>query len=170
MKIRAPWDKKGKPRSPFSGGVPNPADIPNQVKKEVEKIVPDEVEKALNEGLKGALKEFFKLANAGVLSKFFRVMRAAVPDTLWGPTVGPLSFTISDVPKKLGLIEYWGTHPPTNKTQLKKMVGELKPDTVEITVKGQVPGLPSLSVGGVLVYNTDTFKKRLDALWGEIGL
>ena len=168
MKIRAPWDKKGKPRSPFSGGVPNPADIPKEVKKEVEKIVPDEVEKFLKDGLEGALKEFFKLANAGILSKFFRIMKAAAPDVLWGPTVGPVSFTISDVPKKIGLIEYWGKHPPTSKDKLKKMVGELKPDTVEITVKGQVPGLPSLSVGGTLVYNTDTFIKRLDALWHEV--
>ena len=170
LKIRAPWDKKGKPRSPFSGGVPNPADIPNEVKKEVVKLVPDEVEKALKDGLEAALQEFFKLATSGILSKFFRVMKAAAPDVLWGPTIGPVSFTISDVPQKVGLIEYWGKHPPTSKDKLLKMIGELKPDTVEVTVKVQVPGVPSGSIGGTLVYSTDTFKKRLDALWNEIKL
>ena len=169
IKIRAPWDKHGKPRSPIGGkGIPNPADIPGQVQKEVAKLVPDEVEKALKDGLESALEQFFKLASKGLLTKFFRTMEAAAPDVLWGPTFGPVSFTISDVPKKIGLIKYWGQHPPTSKDKLKKMVGELKPDTVEITVKAQVPGLPSLSTGGTLVYKTDTFKKRLDALWNEV--
>ena len=167
-KVRLPWDKHGKPRIPISGGIPNPADVPKMVKDEVGKIVPDEVEKALKEVLETAMEEFFKLASKGLLDKFFRVMKAAAPDELWGPTMGPLSFTISDVPKKMGLLEYWGKHPPTSKDKLKRMIGELKPDTVEITVKGNVPGLPSLSVGGTLVYKTDTFKERLDALWNEV--
>ena len=170
MKFRPPWDKKGKPRSPFSGGVPNPADIPGQVAKEVAKAVPDEVEKALKEGLEAALEEFFKLASKGLLDKCFRMLKAAAPDEFWGPTLGPVSFTILDVPKKIGLIEYWGKHPPTSKDKLKQMVGELKPKTVEVTVKAQVPGMPSFATGGVLVYKTDTFKRRLDALWNEIKL
>ena len=168
MGIRAPWDKHGKPRSPISGGLPNPADIPKQVKHEVEKIVPDEVEKALKHAFESAFNEFFKLASKGLLDKFFRMMKAAPPDVIWGPTIGPVNFTISDVPKKLGLLEYWGRHPPTSKDKLLQMIGELKPDTVEVTIKGNVPGLPSLSVGGTLVYNTDTFKKRIDALWNEV--
>ena len=168
LKIRAPWDKKGKPRSPFSGGVPNPADIPNQVKNEVAKIVPDEVEKALKQGIEAALQEFFDLAGKGILGKLFRIMRAAAPNTFWGPTLGMVSFTISDVPSKLSKLEHWGRHPPTSKDALKRMVLDLDPDTVEITIKIQVPGIPSASTGGTLVYNTDTFLKRIDTLWDEI--
>ena len=142
----------------------------NKVKKEAESAVknlPQTVEQALKDGLEEALEEFFKLASKGILSKFFEIAEAAAPDQLWGPTVGPLSFTISNFDKKIGLIRYWAEHPPTNKDKLKKMIGEIKPDTVEITVKANVPGL-SLSVGGTLVYNTDTFKDRLEVIWNHV--
>ena len=160
---RIPGTKK---KIPGSKQVGQAVDIPKQVAKEVEKVVPDVVKKELGKALKTALQQFFKLLFNPLNRKAINILKAAGPDTVW-LSVGIVTLTVNEVPKKIGKIEYWLEHPPIAEKQLGRMVADLAPADVEIALKGNIPGL-SVGAGATLVYLPEDFVKRLPKIWHEI--
>ena len=135
-----------------------------QIKSELPNI-PKEIEQALEK----ALQEFAKALAGPLLKQYASLLEVATPDTVW-LSIGPLTFTVSEVPKKLGMLKKYATNPPTSKSQIKKFVSDLAPDDVEVALKVNVPGTQSLTAGATLVYLKDNFEKRFDTIISTIKL
>ena len=140
--------------------------IPGKQAVDFPKQVAREVKKQLEETLQSVLKEFFKLFFYPLHKKAINVLKVGSPDTVW-LSVGIVTLTITQVPSKIGKIEYWLQHPPLNQQRLKRMIEELAPADVEIALKGNIPGL-SVGAGATLVYLPHEFINRLPKIWNEI--
>ena len=133
-----------------------------QIKNQVPDI-PKEIERALGQ----ALQEFAKVLAGPLLKQYAALLDTATPDTVW-LSIGPLTFTVSEVPKKLHLLKGYAENPPTSKSKIKRFIKDLAPDDVEVALKVNVPGTQSLTAGATLVYLKDNFEKRFDNILSTI--
>ena len=155
--------KKGWKGAKGVGNNIRPDRIAQQAADIVKKEVVDEVPKLLEE----ALKEVLKQAQKGVLQQAIKVLDAAAPDTV-SITIGPVGVNGIDVRQKISTVKYYANHPPQKNSDIKKMVQDLAPDSVSITLSAELAlvlvSSSSLSLGMTLDYNSREFINRIDAI------
>ena len=135
-----------------------------QIKNELPDI-PKEIEKALER----ALQEFAKVLAGPLLKQYAKLLEVATPDTVW-LSIGPFTFTVSEVPKKLNTLKSYAENPPAGKTRIRQFVTDLEPDDVEIALRVNVPGTQSLTAGATLVYLKDNFEQKFDTILSTLSV
>lgn len=143
--------------------------IQNETKHGLQQIkneLPD-IPKEIEDVLEKALQEFAKTLAGPLLKQYAKLLEVATPDTVW-LSIGPFTFTVSEVPKKLDMLKSYAQNPPTGKSQIKQFVRDLEPDDVEIALKVNVPGTQSLTAGATLVYLKDNFEKKFDMILSTV--
>ena len=144
-----------------------------QIQQETEKglhrikgALPD-IEEYVQQGLRTALEEFEKALAGPLLKTMVKLLEVAAPDTIW-QSIGPFTFTIGKVPDKIERLRHYANNPPDSVETIKQFIEDLAPDDIEVSLKVNVPGTQSLTLGSVLVYYPKTFRERLDEIWKEV--
>ena len=153
-------------RHAVEGGV---LQIQQETDKGLHKIrgeLPD-IESAVEGALRKALEEFEKALAGPLLRQIVTLLESAAPDTVW-LSIGPVTFTISQIPDKIERVKHWVNNPPQGPNDIMHLIDDLAPADIEIALKVNVPGTQSLTLGATLVYYPATFKDRLRTIWEAV--
>lgn len=138
--------------------------VPRQVSREVQhlpKEILDEVPKLVEQALLEAIKQ----AQKGVLKKATKVLEASAPDNVQ-LTIGPFGLNINDVHERLPMIKKYANHPPSKKSDIKKMILDIVPSSVTINLSAELAlvlvSSESLSLGMTLEWETSAFITRFE--------
>jgi len=151
------------------GAAHDVAHVSDEVLKAIEHLTPAQAAHLIEKGIHEALKTFVKALESPILAINIKLLEIAEPDDDW-LTIGPITFNISDVPSKIESLKSHMKHPPKGKTAMRQLIYDLKPTDIEIALKISIPGVPTLGVGNTLIYKPDTFLKKIDHIWAELGL
>jgi len=145
------------------------AHVSDEVLKAIEHLSPADAAHLIEKGIHEALKTFVKALESPILAINLKLLEIAEPDQD-ELTIGPITFHVDDVPLKIESLKGHMRSPPKGATAMKQLIYDLKPEQVWISLKIAIPGVPSLGVGNVLIYKSDTFLKKIDHIWKELGL
>lgn len=143
--------------------------IPNEITDLTKKIenLPEELKDIAEEAVSTIIKE----AQKTLLKKGVKFLKILAPDSM-SLTIGFFTFTLDGVVDRIRVIESVANNPPASKDELLDVIKKLSPDSVTMSVSGELAlvfvSSSSLSVGLSGTWTKEKFLKDANKILKEV--